>query len=192
MKNKIKFVYSITLLLFCTYLFAQQIRPMGLGLLESKSFVVTSDVDLHGDTLRFQKGCRIIFKGGKFNNGVIIGNNTSISVKQNFPAFGLNLTIEGRWNVKKVYDKWFEFDSRPTFVSNRIVHNILALSNNDTFCHIFFDEPRTYYFQLEYDGRPYIWNILSYDKCRKAWKLSCLGCSSSHKLIFLSHSSLYP
>ena len=147
----------------CTCLFAQNVlsaKTFG----SSKVVIIESYCDLHGDTLKLQKGSRLVFKGGIIDNGVIIGNDTKVSVLQDKPAFGLNLTLGGRWNIKRVYDKWFEFNSDPTFVSNRIIRNILALSNDDTSCHIFFNEPRTYFYQLEYEGLPNIWDIVSYRK----------------------------
>lgn len=162
MVRLLKFVFPSLFVLLCTYLFAQDF---------SKDIIIDANYNLHGDTLRIKKGCHLIFRGGKIDNGVIIGNETRISIKQDTPAFGVNLTIDGKWRVKNVYDRWFEFDSRPTFVANRIIRNILALSNDATYCHIHFNEPRVYYYQLEYNGRPDVWNLVSYsiDKGKKNW-----------------------
>lgn len=125
-------------------------------------FIVNENYDLAGDTLNIPKGVRLVFKGGHIDNGVIIGNNTKLNVQQHVPAFGLNLTIAGRWFIKNVYDSWFDFNAEPKYVSNGIIKNILALSNDDTRCHIHFNEDRVYYFELPYKDRPDIWNMVSY------------------------------
>lgn len=152
----------MSFLLFCAFMFAQNKFLVENCFPISKVIIIDSDYNLNGDTLRFPQGSKLVFKGGKIDNGVIVGNNTHISVKQDNPVFGIDLIIEGRWSVKKVYDRWFEYKSDSTFVSNRIIRNILALSNDDTFCHIFFNEPRIYYYQLEYKGPPNIWDIVSF------------------------------
>lgn len=125
-------------------------------------FMVNKDFTLEGKTIEIPKGVIIVFSGGSMNNGTIIGNETELQVKQKKPAFGLNLVIGGHWNVSEVKDCWFDFDTSPEFVSNQIIKNLLAFSNDSTFCHIIFDENRVYYFELPYKGRPDLGNTVSY------------------------------
>lgn len=155
------FLLSVAFMMSVTPLSAQKVLHQS-DLDKAKSvFVIDNDFDLAGETITIPKGVKISFKGGHIENGIIIGNSTRLYVDQDKPAFGLNLTIKGKWLIKDVYDKWFDFNPEPTYKSNRIIKNILALSNDDTRCHIHFDEDRVYYFELPYKGRPDIWNIVS-------------------------------
>jgi hypothetical protein len=120
---------------------------------EGRMFYVRANYTLEGATLTIPAGKVLVFSGGSLDNGEIIGTGTSFQMNQQKPAFGLNLVISGTWAVPEVHDGWFMFDSSEGFVSNQIIKNILALSNDETPCHILFEENRTYYFELPYKGR---------------------------------------
>lgn len=122
---------------------------------------VNRSLDLNGDTLFVPKGVRLVFEEGHIDNGTIVGEKSGLLVKQNVPAFGLNVKICGDWRVREIYDKWFDFDPDPDFVSNEIINNILSLSSDFYLNHIHFDEDRIYYFELRYTGRPDVWNAVS-------------------------------
>lgn len=130
-------------------------------------FIINQHYDLDGKTIVFPKGLVIKFRKGKIDNGVIVGTNTKIQIDKNACVFGKNISIQGSWSVNEIYDKWFEFDSNPNFVANSIIRNILALSSDDEFCHIFFNENRIYYFKLQTRRAPNIGNSLSYNKEKK-------------------------
>lgn len=125
---------------------------------------IRGDCTLAGATVSVPSGKTLIFSGGTLDNGEIVGTGTSIQMLQTRPAFGLNLVISGTWNVPEVHDGWFAFDDSKEFVSNRIIQNILAFSNDETPCHIFFEENRTYYFELPYKGRADLGNTFSITK----------------------------
>lgn len=72
-------------------------------------YVVESDYDLKGKTIRVPEGCILEFDGGSFNNGTIIGHKTSI-VAAPTKVFGSNLTIEGTWNAPDYLCEWFGGD----------------------------------------------------------------------------------
>ena len=129
-----------------------------------KSFVVKKDYSLDGRKLTIPKGLTLVFEGGSISNGELTGENTVIIVNENRPVFGDDLVISGLWNVPEVHDGWFFFDNSPSFVSNRVISNILAFSNDVIPCHIFFEEDRTYYFELPYKGRADLGNTLSVRK----------------------------
>lgn len=116
-------------------------------------FLVRGDCTLAGATVTVPEGKTLVFTGGSIDGGEIVGKGTSVQMLQMRPAFGLNLVISGTWNVPEVHDGWFAFDDSKEFVSNQIIKNILALSNDETPCHIYFEEDRTYYFCLPYNGR---------------------------------------
>lgn len=45
---------------------------------ENTVYIIQYDYDLNGETITIPEGCVLKFEGGKFNNGIIIGNNTII------------------------------------------------------------------------------------------------------------------
>lgn len=124
-------------------------------------FVVQKDYTLLGKTLKMPSGVTLVFDGGSVNNGKLVGNHSSVEVNQSKPAFGVDIVIEGIWNTPEVHDGWFAFDKSPQFVSNQLINNILSFSNDITPCHIFFEEDRTYYFELPYKGRADLGNLVS-------------------------------
>lgn len=126
-------------------------------------FYVRADYTLAGASLTVPAGKVLVFSGGSIDNGEIIGTETSIRMNQVKPAFGVDLVISGTWNVPEVHDGWFMFDKSEGFVSNQIIKNILALSNDESPCHIFFEEDRTYFFELPYKGRADIGAMVSYE-----------------------------
>ena len=119
----------------------------------TNTFVVSKNYNLLGKTLVVPDGLSLLFVAGGMDNGELQGNNSSVEVLGNSPVFGLDLKISGTWNVPEVHDGWFVFDASEGFVSNQIIRNILAFSNDETPCHIYFEENRTYYFELPYKGR---------------------------------------
>ena len=124
-------------------------------------FYVRENYSLAGATITIPQGKVLVFSGGSIDGGNIVGTGTSILMKQKRPAFGVNLVISGTWSVPEVHDGWFYFDNSAGFVSNQIIKNILALSNDETPCHIFFEEKRTYYFELPYKERKILGGMVS-------------------------------
>lgn len=117
------------------------------------SFTVTKSYSLLNDTIVLPKHFKLIFDGGTLGDGVIIGNESSVEVKGTGPVFGLGITIKGIWNQKEVFDKWFVFNKDTKFVSNSIIENILALTDDNHQTHIHFDADRIYHVELPYKGR---------------------------------------
>lgn len=126
-------------------------------------FLVENDYSLEGKTIVLRKGMSLVFQDGSIDHGEIVGDHSSVEVNQDRPAFGVGIVISGVWEVRKVQDKWFAFDDSPDFVSNQIISNMLAFSNDSSFCHICFDEPRTYWFELPYKGRGDLGKMFSYE-----------------------------
>ncbi len=119
----------------------------------NKTFVVTNNYTLLGNSVVIPAGMTLVFAGGSIDNGELCGTDSRIIVRSRRPAFGLDVKISGTWNVPEVHDGWFAFNDSEDFVSNQIIKNILAFSNDETPCHIFFEEDRTYFFELPYKGR---------------------------------------
>lgn len=124
-------------------------------------FVIQKDYTLLGKTLIMPSSTTLVFDGGSVNNGRLIGNHSFVEVNQTKPAFGIDIVIEGIWNTPEVHDGWFAFDKSPQFVSNQLINNILSFSNDMTPCHVFFEEDRTYYFELPYKGRADLGNLVT-------------------------------
>lgn len=152
-----KFVISSILMLLSIASFAlgQLGGVLTQEMLDSanKTFVVTNNYTLLGNSVVIPAGMTLVFAGGSIDNGELCGTDSRIIVRSRRPVFGLGVKISGTWNVPEVHDGWFAFDDSEDFVSNQIIKNILAFSNDETPCHIFFEEDRTYFFELPYKGR---------------------------------------
>jgi len=131
---------------------------------ESKvSFVIKKDYDLSGNTITIPQRLRLVFDGGSLDNGEVCGTNTIMEIKnKESRIFGMDIVISGTWNVTKVHDSWFAFDESDTYISNRLIKNALAFSNDRSFCHIVFDENRTYFFELPYHGGGFLGEKVSF------------------------------
>lgn len=116
-------------------------------------YVITYDYSLRGQTITVPDNCVLQFEGGSLKNGTLIGDNTVIEANFNTVIFDTTITIAGTWNIKHIYDSWFAFNPASTFISNQIISNILALSNDNVYNTIHFDADRTYYFENTYKGR---------------------------------------
>lgn len=116
-------------------------------------YVVRYDFYLDGATITLPKNSTLKFEGGSIDNGTIVGNNSCIISDIDKTILGKDLVIEGTWNIEHIYDKWFAFDSSADFLSNQIITNILALSNDNVYNTIHFDADRTYYFENTYKGK---------------------------------------
>lgn len=138
-------------------------------------YKIRYDFDLNGATVNLPANSVLQFVGGSIKNGTLNGNNTVIEADSNAVIFD-SVVIEGTWNIEHIYDSWFAFNTSPSYVSNQIITNILALSNDDVYNTIHFDADRTYYFELPYKGkanlgddvRPNYWllNTSDYDFLR--------------------------
>lgn len=115
-------------------------------------YKIRYDFDLNGATINLPANSVLQFVGGSIKNGTLNGNNTAIEADSNAVIFD-SVVIEGTWNVEHIYDSWFAFNTSPSYVSNQIITNILALSNDDVYNTIHFDADRTYYFENTYKGK---------------------------------------
>lgn len=160
-------------------------------------YIIRYDFCLGGATITLPKNSTLKFEGGSIDNGTIIGNNSSIISDIDKTILGKDLIIEGTWNIEHIYDRWFAFDSSTDFLSNQIITNILALSNDNVYNTIHFDADRTYYFELPYKGRA----NLGDDVRPNYWKLNTeeyaflrifTGVTSNTHLIFNNTLQMIP
>ena len=115
-------------------------------------YEIRYDFDLNGASITIPENCILDFQGGSLKNGKIIGNNTSIKAGKEDCIFKLEVQISGTWLIYCIYDSWFEYYSDTTTPNNSVITNIFSLSNNDIHNTIYFDAPRTYWFELPYKG----------------------------------------
>lgn len=157
------FLFVFSLICLWSPAMGKQPHVLTQDMLEASGsvFYVRTEYTLAGATLSIPSGKELVFSGGSLDHGIIVGAGNSIQVRQKQPAFGVDLVISGTWNVPEVHDGWFYFDDSKEFVSNQIISNILALSNDETPCHIFFEEDRTYFFELPYKERKILGGMVS-------------------------------
>ena len=134
------------------------------------SFEVKKNYSAKGAVLHLPKNMKLVFAGGKIDNAELVGNQSYIQVKGSKPIFGKNVIISGTWNVKEAHDGWFEFEKGKSFVANQLIKNMLAFSNDDKFCHLFFEEDRVYYFELPYKGNAKLGDEFTYHFNKKGKK----------------------
>lgn len=159
-------------------------------------YKIRYDFDLNGATINLPANSVLQFVGGSIKNGTLNGNNTVIEADSNAVIFD-SVVIEGTWNVEHIYDSWFAFNTSPSYISNQIITNILALSNDDVYNTIHFDADRTYYFELPYKGRANLGDDVRPDY----WKLNTeeyaflrifTGVTSNTHLIFNNTLQMVP
>ena len=126
------------------------------------SFVIKQDYTASGAILYLPEQLKLVFDGGKIDHAELMGNHSTLQVKGKKPVFGKDIRISGVWDVEEVHDGWFEFEKGRDFISNQIINNMLAFSNDSTFCHLFFEEKRVYYFELPYKGKVKIGEKIGY------------------------------
>ena len=105
-------------------------------------YEIRYDFDLNGAEITIQEGCLLKFQGGSLNNGILIGDNTSIKAEENiiFNKIG----IKGTWKQNIISSAWFNiwdekdstsvlqaiFNLQSDFYTNII--NIYGIYNVDT------------------------------------------------------------
>lgn len=130
---------------------------------EYSTLIVDTPCNLGGKTLFLPLEADLVIEGkGYIDNGKIEGKKSLLTVKNLREVIGLNIIIAGVWCNSIVYDYWFEFDSSADFISNDIIKNIFALTNDFYFCHIYLEANRTYFFELPYKGDANLGDMLPY------------------------------
>lgn len=115
-------------------------------------YIIEYDYCLADQTIEVPENCVLDFQGGSLRNGCVCGNKTKISSKKDCMIFGDQIEIQGNWKVKDIYDGWFYFNDSSEYVSNNLIKQIFALSDDSFYNVIHFDEDRTYRISLQYNG----------------------------------------
>lgn len=117
------------------------------------TFVVKGDYTANGAIMYLGNQQELVFDGGKIDHVILVGKHSKLKVKGTKPVLGKNVIIKGVWDIEEAHDGWFEFEEGRGFLSNQLIQNMLAFSNDSLFCHLYFEEDRTYYFELPYKGK---------------------------------------
>ena len=94
--------------------------------LQNTIYEIRYNFDLDGSVITMPKGCVLDFQGGKFSNGSLIGDGTTISAKE--VAIFDRVNILGEWNVTDIYSTWFA-----DIEDDNCLKNLIALSSDN--CH---------------------------------------------------------
>lgn len=69
-------------------------------------YVITYDYDLSGAEITIPENCVLQFEGGSLNNGLLVGNTTSIKSSLT-KIFSSDLLFSGKWILSNVFPEWF-------------------------------------------------------------------------------------
>lgn len=151
------------------FLMATEASAQGTALLTQKmldqaggTFVVKKNYTAKGTKLFLTNKQKLVFEGGMIDDAELVGNHSTVKVSGGKPVFGKKVIISGVWDVKEAHDGWFAYEEGKGFLSNQLIKNLLAFSNDDTFCHLFFEENRVYYFELPYKGNAKLGDTFTY------------------------------
>lgn len=88
------------------------------------AYMIKHDFDLKGGTVVMPADCELVFDGGSMNNGIIVGNNTSIVYSG---TIFNGIRIKGNWNVPEIRSGMF---GDATSLVNSL-KNVIALTNSN-------------------------------------------------------------
>lgn len=162
-----KFFLLVAVFLLCVT--ATTVSAQGTALLTQQmldqaggTFVVKKNYTAKGAVLHLANKQKLEFAGGSIDDAELVGNHSTVKVSGKTPVFGKKVIISGVWDVKEAHDGWFAYESGKDFLSNQLIKNMLAFSNDETFCHLLFEEKRIYYFELPYKGNAKLGDEFSY------------------------------
>ena len=104
-------------------------------------YVVQYDYDLNGAEITLPKGCVLDFQGGKFRNGILVGNKTKLD--DNLVGIFDKVKFSGDWQIKNISTKMFV-----NLNYENSLKEIVNLSSEDI------------YNEIEIDNHGYMYNIV--------------------------------
>lgn len=116
------------------------------------TYIINSNFNLNGEQIKLPNKSTLKFVGGKFFNGSLVGNESSI-IADNVAIFD-HVVITGSWSVSTIYDTWFVYDSAQDNPANDIINNIFSLTDDTVYNTVHFEENRIYWYEVSYKGVP--------------------------------------
>ncbi len=126
------------------------------------TFVIKGDYTANDAILYIGDQQELVFDGGRIDHVILVGRHSKLEVKDKKPVFGKKVIIRGVWDIVEAHDGWFEYEAGKEYIANQLIKNMLAFSNDATFCHLYFEENRTYYFELPYQGNAKLGDEFTY------------------------------
>lgn len=126
------------------------------------TFVIKGDYTANDAILYIGDQQELVFDGGRIDHVILVGRHSKLKVKDKKLVFGKNVIIKGVWDIEEAHDGWFEYEAGKEYVANQLIKNMLAFSNDATFCHLYFEEDRTYFFELPYRGNAKLGDAFTY------------------------------
>lgn len=107
-------------------------------------YEIRYNFDLNGATINIPENCILKFEGGKFSNGTIKGNNSTISANL-CKIFDTNIKLIEYWKVGEAYPEWF--GAQPNISNFDNAPSINACINNTPFTNVLLQAGQTYNIQ---------------------------------------------
>lgn len=101
------------------------------------TYTIKDSYNLNGDTLLLPHNSNLAFTSGRFTNGTIIGDGTSVSAS-NVLIFK-NVNISGTWSNEKVYGNWVNFPKKGK-PCNKAFQNLMTLCKGDKLTHFYLNK----------------------------------------------------
>ena len=102
---------------------------------ENTTYLVKWDFDLEGLTVKMPKKSCLQFEKGCLKNGIIEGNETSVSAEKTI-VFA-NVTLSGTWDNRTVYSEWLDFAEGNKVDNARNFKNLMLLCKSDKMTHLY-------------------------------------------------------
>lgn len=102
---------------------------------EGSTYICTATHSLNGKSLKMPKSCTILFMGGLFTNGALVGNDTRI-VAQGGRIFGQSLKLSGTFQAERILMSWWaDSDAKDDTPEVQAAMDAVTLFTNKTFCY---------------------------------------------------------
>ena len=127
---------SIALVFYTNSLDAHSIPDSYREAIPGSHIIIDKSYDLQGSQWEGPDNVTLVFKkGGSLNNGAIYGRLTKIKASRSNRKIFNNVTINGTWNVNKIYSNWIDFSA---YNDNTIqMKNLFGLCSSEVYNRVY-------------------------------------------------------
>lgn len=127
-------VFSFVFVLLCLpEALAKDVKVRSLDEMSSVNpndqIVITSCLDLKGNTIKLPRSSTLSFYGGYIKNGTIIGNDSNIKADKSMNIFQ-DVVLSGSWKVMNSWSSWFDFSDTDAEKNTRNFKNLCMLTDS--------------------------------------------------------------